>query len=83
MAIANKHLQSSEKSKFMQSNKFVNTNKSSTHTIYGKSVIKDLLDANTIVLPFAINTHGQWGPITQSFLSTPTTPSNALHFPTI
>ncbi len=52
------------------------------HAISGESVIKDILDANTILLPFAINPHGRWGPITQFFLNTPMTPSNALHLPT-
>jgi hypothetical protein len=41
----------------------------------------DLPDANAILLPFAIDPHGQWGPITQSFLSTPMTPSDTLHLP--
>ena len=73
-AIADKHLQSSEKSKFMQSNKIVHHN-TTQYTITGESIIKELL-------PFAIDPHGRWGPITQSFLSTSKTASKTpIRFP--
>jgi len=80
-AIADKHLQQSERSKFMRSNRTVGTNTSASHTTLGETIIQDLLKANTILLPFAIDPHGRWGPILQSFLLTPPLTAEPITFP--
>jgi len=78
-AVANKHLQKFERRKFMRCNKRDNN----SNFIAGDAVIGELIRANMILLPFAIDPHGRWGPITQSFLSTSTTASKTpLQFPT-
>ena len=50
----------------------MNPNTPLARSIPGDTIIKELLDANTILLAFAIYPHGRWGPITQNFLSVST-----------
>jgi hypothetical protein len=66
-AIANKHLQKFECKKYMRCNK--RDNSSDNKLLTGDQVIRDLLKENIILLPFAIDPHGRWGPITENFLN--------------
>lgn len=68
-AAADKHLQKGEKEKYKRRKHDINTNTPYARTIQGETVIQELLDANTILLPFVIDPHGRWGPIMQNFLS--------------
>lgn len=70
MAIADRHLQKSEREKYRRDKIDVDTNTPYTRSIPGDTIIQDLLDANTILLAFAIDPHGRWGPILQNFLTT-------------
>jgi hypothetical protein len=65
-AFADAHLQRFEKRKFNRINK-KDANDNNT-TISGDQVIGDLLHQNLILLPFAIDPFGRWGPILQNFL---------------
>jgi hypothetical protein len=69
-AIADKHLQKSEREKYRRDKTDVDTNTPSARSIPGDIIIKDLLDANTILLAFTLDPHGRWGPIMQNFLTT-------------
>ncbi len=40
-----------------------------TILIRGENIIRELLDKNMILLPFAIDPFGRWGPITRTFLT--------------
>jgi hypothetical protein len=81
-AAADTHLQEFERRKYMRDKSTVGEPNTTTHrTIPGEVIIKDLLDGNTILIPIAIDPHGYWGPITQSFLSTPKTVIPPLTFP--
>jgi hypothetical protein len=81
-AAADSHLQEFEKRKYMRDKSTVGDSTNNTHrTIPGETIIQDLLDGNTILIPIAIDPHGYWGPITQSFLSTPKTTIPPLTFP--
>ena len=51
------------------------------NTILGKTTIQELLEANTILLSFAIDPHGKWGPITQNFLTNQQTQIESPKFP--
>jgi hypothetical protein len=66
-ALADRHLQKFERRKFNRTNKR-DVNDTST-SIHGDKVIGDLLQQNMILLPFAIDPHGRWGPILENFLS--------------
>jgi len=79
-ANADKHLQLCEKSKFMRDNKTISYNNTS-FTIPGETIIRELVDANTILIPFAIDPHGRFGPILQSFLTTPSSTIPEPSFP--
>ena len=79
-AIADKHLQQSEKGKYMRNNKDINPHTPSCRTIQGESIIRDLINSNTILLPFVLDPHGRWGPIMQNFLTTSTS-TTQLQFP--
>lgn len=68
-AIVDEHLQQSEQEKYKQKRKDVNVNTPLQQTIQGDTIMKELLYASTILLAFSIDPHGQWGPITQNFLS--------------
>ncbi len=65
-AFADAHLQKFEKRKFNCINK-KDVNDSSS-TIQGDAVIGDILKQNMILIPFAIDPHGRWGPIFDNFL---------------
>jgi hypothetical protein len=65
MATADKHLQKLEQRKYMHGNKRDNE----ANIIDGDVVIGELIKANMVLLPFAIDPHGRWGPILQHFLS--------------
>jgi hypothetical protein len=65
-AFADAHLQRFEKRKLNRINK-KDANDNNT-TISGDQVIGDLLHQNMILLPFAIDPFGRWGPILQNFL---------------
>jgi hypothetical protein len=80
-AIADQHLQLAEKKKFTYGKVNINPDTDSQQTIPGNTVMKDLLDKNTILIPFALDPHGHWGPITPAFLSTPTPSTLTLQFP--
>jgi hypothetical protein len=77
-AIADKHLQNAEKKKCMRQNKHDTT---TSETIGGDTTIHELLLTNTILLPFVIDPHGNWGPIMKNFLF-PTTIDTHPTFPT-
>ncbi len=64
-ATANKHLQKFEQRKYMCSNKQDNE----ANIIDGDVVIGKLIKANMVLIPFALDPHGRWGPILQHFLS--------------
>ena len=65
-ATADKHLQKAEWKKYMRQNKTEVTQ------INGDTTMRELIDANTILLSFAIDPHGKWhgkwGLITNNFL---------------
>jgi hypothetical protein len=65
-AAADKHLQTFERKKFLRRDK---PHSSLGHIIRGENVIQELLDTDRILLPFAINPFGRWGPITRTFLT--------------
>jgi hypothetical protein len=71
--IVDQHLQLAEKKKFTHGKVHINPDTDSQQTIPGNTVMKDLLDKNTILIPFALDPQGHWGPITPAFLPTPTT----------
>jgi hypothetical protein len=64
-ATADKHLQKFKQRKNMHSNKQDNE----ANIIDEDVVIGELVKANMVLLPFAINPHGRWGSILQHFLS--------------
>jgi hypothetical protein len=64
-AIANKHLQKFKQRKYMGGNKQDNEANLNDRDI----VIGELIKANMVLLPFAIDPHGRWRPILQHFLS--------------
>ena len=66
-AHADLHLKTFERKKFMRPDK-CDTNDSSIK-IDGELFMKDLLDNNMILLPFALDGHGRWSPIMDYFLS--------------
>jgi hypothetical protein len=66
MAIANKHIQKFECKKYKRKNK--QDPNDPTVTIVGDEVIGNLIKQDMILLLFAIDPHGQWGPITHNFL---------------
>ena len=72
-AIADRHLQKSEREKYRRDKSSVDTNTAPTNTIHGDTIMGDLLTANTILLAFALDPFGRWGPIMQNFLTTSTT----------
>jgi len=65
LAVADKHLQKFERRKYMRC---TNKRDNNSNFIAGDVVIGELLRANIIFLPFAIDPHGRWGPILQNFL---------------
>ena len=66
-AFADKHIQRFERKKYMRNNKKLDATDPSTR-INGDAVIGDLLQQNMILLPFAIDPHGRFGPILTHFL---------------
>jgi hypothetical protein len=64
-AAADRHLQNFEKKKFARRDK---AHSSLGYTIRGENIIQELLNKNMILLPFAIDPFGRWGPITRTFL---------------
>ena len=81
-AAADKHLQDVEKAKNMR-DKHVITNPSTntTRTVYGETIIDDLLQANTILIPIVFDPHSNLGPIARAFLSTSDTTIEPITFP--
>lgn len=80
-AAADQHLQLVEKKKFLRGNRTIHDPTTNTsRTIFGEEVIGDLLQANAILIPIAIDPHGYIGPTAQSFLSTPKTTIPPLAF---
>ena len=77
-AAAEKHLQNIERKKYLRNNK---TDTLTSTTIHGETTISELLQANTALLAFVIDPHGQWGPITKNFLL-PTSLQSEPTFPT-
>jgi hypothetical protein len=65
-AYADKHLHKFECKKYMCNHKL--NNNDPTSPINGDQVIGDLFQQNMVLLPFAINPHGCWGPILDHFL---------------
>jgi hypothetical protein len=61
LANVNKHLQRFERKKLLR-NKMAHT--TLQHIIRGEDVIQELLNKNMVLLPFAIDPFGKWGPIT-------------------
>jgi hypothetical protein len=81
-AAANKHLQKFEKVKYMQDKRVVtNPSTNTTRTVYGETIINDLLQGNMILLAIALDPHGNLGPISQAFLSNSTTTIDPITFP--
>ena len=64
-AAAEKHLQTKERQKLMRSNR---VNPTTLEVIDGDNVIRQLVQAMIIMIPFAIDPHGRWGPMTHNFL---------------
>jgi hypothetical protein len=81
-AAADKHLQDVEKAKYMRE-KHVITNPSTntTRTVYGETIIGDLLQAKTILIPIVFDPHSNLGPIARAFLSTTDTTIEPITFP--
>jgi hypothetical protein len=85
LAAANRHLQNFEKKKFVQHDK---PHSSLGYTILGENIIQELLDKNMVLLPFAIDPFGCWGPIARKILAgngtntiyTPNQPNTAIMF---
>jgi hypothetical protein len=64
-ANADSHLQNYERKKLGRTNK---TNTSTSVTIKGDSLIGNLLHRNMLLIPFAIDPLGRFGPLLQNFL---------------
>ena len=81
-AAADKHLQDVEKAKFMRSKRAVtNPHTNTTRTVYGETILDDLLQANTILFAITLDPFGRWGPMTQALLSNSTTTIDPITFP--
>lgn len=79
-AIADRHLQKSEREKYRRDKVDIDTNTPFARSIPGDTIIKDLLHANTILLAFVLDPHGRWGPILQNFLTTTTSSTTQTPF---
>jgi hypothetical protein len=66
-ANADLHLQEFERKKLMRRDRSPDIDY--PHGITGEQTIGELLLANMLLLPFALDPHGRWGPILQNFLN--------------
>ena len=77
-AAAKSHLQTRERKKFMRDSK---KDTVMGELIPGQRVMGDLVRSDVVLIPMAIDPHGNWGPLTQNLLAIPPHASSSIEIP--